>query len=167
MVPALPDYVYNLITYTPAPTSTLSKPLVINGRFTHLSSGQCPPEGTTTCWSHTGTYLSTLGISYLDSSLTVTAGPHDHGFSSWTNKGVNTGMVLDSSYRARIRAGPFELTIENSDRFINIVSVIVVSDDLPEATILSTTTGLLVSQAVGASSGRVGKGEQALLSVHL
>lgn len=155
-IPALPDYVYNLITYQPLEVTpkvmtdhfALSPVVVINGRFTHLGSADC----TGTCLADTDTYMS---ATYMGSTLTLNAGPHRHGFSSWTNTGVDMGMVLDTASRARIQVGPFEIAVENSDRFINVLSVLVVGSQT-ESEVLKHTTGLLVNRAQTVAP--VGKG---------
>ena len=119
--------VYNLIT---------DEQLLVNARFHFLSSGRCPTmTQLTSCWSHPGSYLGEVGIRTVEGdSLVVSSGEYDEGFASIMfnearlSVGMNvTGSGMEvhvlSTHELWLRAGNFELHLDNSDRFINIVQL--------------------------------------------
>ena len=112
--------------------------LQVNALFSFLSSGRCPmldgaPDSN--CWSHPGSYLSAIGLLHAmsDSSLhrlTVTAGPHDRGFSRVELDGreltVGASVSLGSlsityaaSHRLAVSTEQLGFVFHNSDGFIN------------------------------------------------
>ena len=116
--------VYNLI---------VDHGMLVNALFTYRASGRCPAVAeATNCWSHPGSYLGAVGVVSADGArLHVVSGGWDEGFSSVTLNSeplsvgaMSTGglhVSLLSGYALRVRAGNFELLLENSDRFVNIV----------------------------------------------
>ena len=118
--------VYNLI---------IDHEILVNARFRYLSGGRCPVKSVESrnCWSHAGSYLSEIGVvSSQGVKLHIVSGGWDKGF----DRVVLNGMVLSlgtnvsqggidvlsfSSYSMRLRVGNFELLLENSDHFVNIV----------------------------------------------
>ena len=114
----------------------------LNARFVFLSQGQCPPKssnGQNPCWSHPGSYLGELGLRTVDGhALVVVSGPASAGFASVTldervlvvGEAVSVGRLtvsLDSAYRLSFRVSAFEVVVQNSDLFVNLVSVRVVN----------------------------------------
>ena len=109
--------------------------MLVNARFTYRSFGRCPdlPQPTN-CWSHPGSYLGEVGVLGAGgaSGLHVVSGGWDTGFGNVTldgallSVGTNASAAgmevwLLSAYVLRVRVGNFELLLENSDRFLNIV----------------------------------------------
>ena len=127
-VHGLDHAVYNLL---------VDGPLLVNARFRFLSSGRCPSTAAppTNCWSHPGSYLGELGVvSPNHSRLHILSGAWDEGFASVTLDGevvpVGANMTapgiavhLLSHYQLWLQSGNFELTIDNSDRFVNIAQL--------------------------------------------
>ena len=121
---------YNLIS---------TQQLQVNARFVFLGRGDCPiREGqrrATHCWSHPGSYFSDLSVETADGSrLAVVAGPADAGFLSvlMNSSPVKLGESLRlssftvhrlSSYSLQLSTPPFTLDVENSDGFLNLLSV--------------------------------------------
>ena len=117
--------VYNLI---------VDRDMVVNARFRYLSSGRCPTVTMpSNCWSHPGSYLGEIGVvSTRDSMLHVSSGGWDRGFKSVVlnnvTLSVGTNATVDgielsflSSYLLSLKVGNFQLVMENSDHFINIL----------------------------------------------
>ena len=110
--------------------------LFVNARFGFRSSGRCPavPEPSN-CWSHAGSYLDEVGVVTPDGDkLHLTSGGWNEGFSFVTLNGANLSVgthatayrfdaLLLSTHSLRLMVGNFELQLENSDRFINIVQM--------------------------------------------
>ena len=117
--------VYNLI---------IDHGMIVNARFRYLSSGRCPavPEPSN-CWSHPGSYLGEVGIvSGEGAKLHVVSGGWDAGFGSVfldsavlsVGANMSTGGMdvwVLSAYSLRVRVGNFELLLDNSDHFVNLV----------------------------------------------
>ena len=117
--------VYNLI---------VDHGMMLNARFRYLSAGRCAAfPGASNCWSHPGSYLGEIGVvSAGGAKLHVMSGSWQHGFDSVTLDGVvlsvgaNTSaagmdVALLTAYTLRVRVGNFDLLLENSDRFVNLV----------------------------------------------
>ena len=112
--------------------------LRVNSRFTFLSAGKCPSTASSErgCWSHPGSYLGEVGV-VTDSgdALVVISGPADAGFTSVTLQSrplspsadvVRSGDLqvrLVDSFTLWLSVGNFELRLENSDMFVNLVAV--------------------------------------------
>ena len=109
----------------------------VNARFVFLDSGSCPSAAviTTQCWSHPGSYLGAVAIQervdgHDVQRLVVEAGAHEAGFVSVQLNGRSLAVgdsasvgqfavqVL-SSHRLVVRTRELQLTLDNSDRFIN------------------------------------------------
>jgi len=88
------------------------------------------------CWSHPGSYLSELGLKTVGGDrLLIAAGEGDKGFASVSLNGntlsVSSERALEnggsvsyfSSHEARFASGPFIITIENIDGFVNLRTV--------------------------------------------
>ena len=109
----------------------------VNARFVFLDSGSCPSAAviTTQCWSHPGSYLGAVAIQervdgHDVQRLVVEAGAHEAGFASVQLNGRSLAVgdsasvgqfavqVL-SSHRLVVRTRELQLTLDNSDRFIN------------------------------------------------
>ena len=110
--------------------------MLVNARFRFLTSGRCPAiSEPTNCWSHPGSYLSEVGVvSAAGSRLHVVSGDWSVGFSAVTLDGApllvgsavsvnGLSVHVKSSYELSVSIGNFELTLDNSDRFINIAQV--------------------------------------------
>ena len=119
--------VYNLIA---------DKGLVVNARFRFLASGRCPSiREPKNCWSHPGSYLGEVGVATsAGDELKVSSGGWNEGFSFVALNGVNLSAgahtaandietALTSNYSLRITVGNFELHLENSHNFVNIVQM--------------------------------------------
>ena len=110
--------------------------LQINARFAFLSGGRCPSIPTPSqCWTHPGSYLSEFGI-VTDSGdrLAIHSGSWQQGFSAVTLNGqqqavgraISGASVSGRYYTAfslSFTVGNYELSLENSDGFINLLSV--------------------------------------------
>jgi hypothetical protein len=114
--------------------------LTVNARFTFLADGRCPKSGevatSTACWTHPGSYLGAVGIVAANGdSLLISSGGWDAGFTSVLLNGAQlqpghnfSSAALRGSlsrFSVVVIAGNFELQIDNSDRFVNIVTVTV------------------------------------------
>ena len=110
--------------------------MLVNARFRFLTSGRCPAiSEPTNCWSHPGSYLGEVGVvSAAGSRLHVVSGDWSVGFSAVTLDGApllvgsavsvnGLSVHVKSSYELSVSIGNFELTLDNSDRFINIAHV--------------------------------------------
>ena len=112
----------------------------INARFVFLDSGVCPVlEGVTlsNCWSHPGSYFGELAIqTEAGDQLELVAGPAALGFSevrlqqqsvSLSRGSTLTGRMLNvtvlSSHSLSITVDNYRLLVDNSDRFVNLLSV--------------------------------------------
>ena len=109
----------------------------VNARFVFLSAGQCPSLAViaTACWSHPGSYLGAVSVQelvagYDTQQLVVESGARDVGFVSVTLNGhpLATGdstsaghfsVHVVSSHRLVVRTVELQLTLDNSDGFIN------------------------------------------------
>ena len=132
--------VYNLIS---------DSLMQLNTRFTILEGPRsCPTMPSTGleavgCWSHPGTYLNNLALQSIGcSKLLIIAGPAASGFALVSLDGLalqpNATAVLDfgetglvgavhllNLHQLTIRAGHFDLSVENIDGFINLRSLTV------------------------------------------
>ena len=127
------DTVYNLIS---------DRHVQVNSRFVFLSSGEClrNSEGQPlyTCWSHAGSYLQSIALQTADGDrLLVVAGAAAMGFSNATlgrqqlsvSDAVNGHdgklTITFTSLRSITiaNAGLWSISLENSDGFLNIVSL--------------------------------------------
>jgi len=119
--------VYNLI---------IDHEIIINARFVFLSEGRCPSVAApSNCWSHPGSYLGEIGLTTSKKDrLMIKSGSGQTGFSSVSlndielKAGVNIsgGAVkgaFTSAFSLTITAGNFEVTVNNSDHFVNLVSI--------------------------------------------
>ena len=110
--------------------------LVVNARFRFRASGRCPDvPKPTNCWSHPGSYLEAVGVATATGDkLHIASGGWNAGFSFVALNGVNmtvgtqptaadVAAVLSSNYSLRLTVGNFELLLENSDHFLNIVQM--------------------------------------------
>ena len=110
----------------------------VNSRFTFLSAGRCPAWSLSSrgCWSHPGSYLGAIGVvTASKDALVVLSGPVDIGFTSVTLQSQvllpSTAIVRSGAISVRyidrftiwLSVGNFELTVENSDGFVNLVDV--------------------------------------------
>ena len=121
----------------------------VNALFTFLSEGECPSVAGTskTCWSHPGSYIGAITYQSRDGHrLLIRAGNAETGFSALQFDGadMSIGTAVDttnssvlsrddvvdgirfeyrSSHRVRVSASAFDYEIENSDRFLNLLSV--------------------------------------------
>lgn len=128
--------------------------LQLNARFVFLTGPRsCPIMPTTglqskSCWTHTGSYLSEIGLLVKSSSdrIQVTAGPANAGFSFIK---CNSCEIL-SSHELRLTAGPYVIEVENIDGFINLRSVMVQVplEDLVSHGLLGQTWRTLTSNKV-------------------
>ena len=135
--------VYNLIS---------DRDVHINSRFAFLSQGECLKDAQNkslyTCWSHAGSYLQSLALQTAEGDrLLVESGPAASGFSSvmFDSQLLSVGTVELSvgdevlgqgnliirytSLRSLTiaNAGLWTIDLENSDGFLNIVSLSVSS----------------------------------------
>jgi hypothetical protein len=119
--------VYNLI---------IDHDVIVNARFAFLSVGRCPMVAApANCWSHPGSYIGEVGVvTSSGDRLVVRSGNWSSGFEYVTVNDVTlsvghhvTGRAviaeLTSAFALRLRAGNFELSMQNSDRFINLLEV--------------------------------------------
>ena len=123
-------------------------PTLVNARFIFLSSGRCPPAAAaaaattagSNCWSHPGSYLGELGVvSPAGDRLHIVSGAWDVGFHTVTlngatmdthraynmSTGASAGMdiAVHSPYSVSVTVGAWQLTVDNSDRFVNLVQL--------------------------------------------
>ena len=109
--------------------------VLLNARFVFLRSGSCPRANSSNCWSHPGSYIAELGArSAAGEWLTMLSGPAKVGFRAVTVGNVSLAVgeryksdallvEVDSAWSVRLRLGNFELVVENSDHFLNLVDV--------------------------------------------
>lgn len=124
----------------------------INARFVFLNHGECPilnGARLTNCYSHPGSYFGALSIWNNNYRLLITAGDHNHGFTSVIyndkvvaiNETIYTGnddqqqsssdhiqvtpihIKLISTHSLMVRVSIYEMVIENSDMFLNLKNV--------------------------------------------
>ena len=129
-VHGLDGAVYSLLTHPR---------LQLNGRFSFLASGRCPADRSILCWSHPGSYISSVGLMLRaeDGSVTqleVHSGAAADGLQSVKLNGrlinaaetVQTGRGRDElsvhrvdSHHVLVRTEMLTLHIESSDGFLN------------------------------------------------
>ena len=110
--------------------------LLVNARFRFRASGRCPAvTEPTNCWSHPGSYLDEVGVVTAGGDkLHVASGSWNEGFSFVALNGVNLSVgthstadgfdaIVLSDYSLRLAVSNFELHLENSDYFINMVQM--------------------------------------------
>lgn len=114
----------------------------VNALFGFLTSGNCLRDEAGrplfTCWSHPGSYLTALSVRTRTGALNFTAGPALSGFSHIAVEGSAQAELQVGEQRAVgemtvqyrdlrtvvVRgAGLFELEVQNSDGFLNLVRV--------------------------------------------
>ena len=116
----------------------------VNARFVFLSSGECPivdGHPLSSCWSHPGSYMGAVSIqvrSAEDAKLhtaVMHAGVAKRGFAGVEVDGapmlVGAEVVSGSSFSVRhlsshsvhVVTPSFELVLESSDRFVNLVQL--------------------------------------------
>ena len=124
----------------------------LNARFSFLTKGRCPATANPiNCWSHPGSYLSEIGLwTAAGDRLVIVAGDYKTGFSSVTlnDAAVKAGakavqgkalrVVYTSAFSLHLTVGNFELVLENSDGFVNLVTV-----EVQQWSKLRSTHGLL------------------------
>ena len=108
---------------------------LVNSRFVFLTGGRCPPTTaiTTACWSHPGSYLGEVGVVSAGGGarLRVVSGAWDVGFSRVELNGavlsIGSAVLVDgitvhvtSAYELSLSIHSFDLTLHNSDRFVNV-----------------------------------------------
>ena len=116
------------------------KDVQVNARFTFLESGRCPPSSIETpCWSHPGSYFGALSIrTQSGARLLIQSGSAATGFAVVELDGQQLSFSQpapasssDSSIAVRIlnawqvevTVGLYTMQLDNSDLFINLVSV--------------------------------------------
>ena len=113
--------------------------LLVNALFVFLTSGSCPSTAAikTACWSHPGSYLGTVGVmSAAGRKLSVASGSAKLGFSAVTVDGaavaVGASVSVDditvtysSTHELTLTSGNYQLTLQNSDSFINVAALAV------------------------------------------
>lgn len=109
--------------------------MMLNSRFRFLDHGECPSVVKhTICWTHPGSYLSEIGIQAGSYRLHIVSGDRVNGFQSINIlpstdiMGLNfTSAQLQvwhhSSHEIKVVAGNFEMIVQNSDHFVNLISV--------------------------------------------
>jgi len=147
-VHGIADTVYNIIS---------DHLIQINAQFVFINSGQCPiinQRKATNCFSHPGSYFGTLGIQTIQGDqLLIQAGNHQQGFkqiqlnqrnilmknshvdSQWIhgmNDEIHSGLSvkLHNSHQLSVLTGLYNLTIENSDGFVNLLRIEVLDWEL-------------------------------------
>jgi hypothetical protein len=116
-VHGMPDEIFNMITYPN---------LQVNARFVYLSSGACH-DNFTACFAHPGTYISEEGIRLGKDKIHVTAGSYKKGLTVSVNGNKITGkstlklgaVNVISHRRVNIKTPIMDITISNSDKFLN------------------------------------------------
>ena len=114
--------------------------LAVNARFVFLSAGRCPTvDGvvSTNCWSHPGSYFGALSFqTTAGDRLSISAGSADVGFASIMHddqqvatkvgtivRGAALSLQVLSSHIVMVEVGNYRVTVENSDKFVNLVAV--------------------------------------------
>jgi hypothetical protein len=115
----------------------IDRGLRVNARFSYLAHGSCPdlPQPAN-CWSHPGSYIGDIGIwTAAGDRLVIHSGGAQAGFAAVTLNGrqlsastadaQGQALVLrfSSAFTLSVSVGNFELSLENSDQFINVVGV--------------------------------------------
>ena len=132
-VHGMDDTVYNLIS---------DRSVQVNSRFVFLSHGHCLRDGEGrplyTCWSHAGSYLQSIALQTADGDrLLLVSGKAAAGFSDVKLGGAQLSVgdevtgrdgkltITFTSLRSITiaNAGLWTMTLENSDGFLNIVSL--------------------------------------------
>ena len=130
--------VYNLIS---------DRALQLNARFSFIGASPlraCPVMPSTgelcrSCWSHSGSYLSQLGLMVQGGGerVKVVAGPARVGFSQVEVNGGGVGVGEEvgsvrvvSSHELVLSVGRWLVEVENVDGFVNLRSVQLVGGDL-------------------------------------
>ena len=122
----------------------LSQPsLSINAIFVFLDSGSCPVlDGVkaTNCWSHPGSYFAAISIqTHVGDHLNIIAGIATTGFHAVRlngervktvkgveGKGVEVSLQMLSSHSLSLSVDNYCLVVDNSNLFVNLVSIEVV-----------------------------------------
>ena len=105
----------------------------LNALFAFLSSGRCPVVAgrtMTNCWSHPGSYFGSLALrTATGHRLLIEAGSYQDGMrltlddaaltSSLSVDGLQVTVV--DAFHVEVQAGLYRLSVENSDRFLNLV----------------------------------------------
>ena len=137
--------------------SVISAPaLQLNARFIFLSAGVCPVYSSgavpSNCWSHPGSYFGAIGIRTASGArLLIVPGSARVGFESVQLDGVellsgdeqaggrkllpfalqsasgDLGVAVVDSHHVTVSCGIFTLSIDSSDRFVNLAAVSVSS----------------------------------------
>jgi len=123
--------VYNLISHSH---------LQVNGLFSFLRSGQCPvSHPDILCWSHPGSYISTLGFMIRQTNgqvitVQVVAGDAAKGFAAVTVQNVSMSLspafhslsidqsvtlTIVDSHHLTLSTPSFIFSIDSSDDFLN------------------------------------------------
>ena len=114
--------------------------LSINARFVFLTSGRCPVvngERLHYCWSHPGSYFGAVSVQTATGDrLELLAGSASQGYARVALNGrelsVGNGSLVEgygmsvlrsTSHALHIVVGNYELRLENSDAFINLVAI--------------------------------------------
>ena len=113
----------------------------INAHFVFLTEGQCPiidGAAAANCWSHPGSYMGEVGfVQVVDGrshTVKVVSGGAKDGFASvevdgkrlvvgeedQATFGSALSVQLRSRYSLLVRVAEFELSLSNSDKFVNI-----------------------------------------------
>ena len=117
----------------------------VNARFGFLDGGDClrdeAGQPLFTCWTHPGSYLTALSVHVEGGVVTMQAGGAKDGFESVVVVGGTSGRMkvgdkvtvggaegMEVEYLGLrtvrlVRAGGYELTVENSDGFLNLKEV--------------------------------------------
>jgi hypothetical protein len=133
--------------------SIISAPgLQLNARFVFLSAGVCPVYSSgkvpSNCWSHPGSYFGAVGLrTAAGARLLIVPGSARQGFESVQLDGVellsgeeltgsrklmpfamqsasrDLGVSVVDSHHLTVSCGIFTLSIDSSDRFVNLASV--------------------------------------------
>lgn len=111
----------------------------MNAKFKYLDHGLCLPYHIH-CFTHPGTYLFSIGImTFFGNTIYIESGPYQFGFQTITYNNENmttiqsiypdTGYKQDiyleiiSNTRIKIKHVLYTIEIENSDSFLNIISL--------------------------------------------
>jgi hypothetical protein len=108
----------------------------MNSRFVFLTAGICPVVGGIelgNCFIHPGTYFQSVGIMTADGhKIFVEAGNADYGFSvvSIDDVDLDVGdeeitITRVSTHLAVVTIGIYTIDLENSDGFLNVISVVI------------------------------------------
>ena len=108
----------------------------LNSRFGFLEGPRpCPLMPSTgrkssACWTHSGSYLTELGLKLNNKQLYIEAGPAATGFATvvLNGKTIKVGESSDlfsfnSTHEITLTFGEWTVEVENSDMFVNLRSV--------------------------------------------